>query len=81
MPYGNGWNDIGELRNKAMILHQEDPPLTTQIVAPIPLFAIRLPPVFHDLMASALGTLYCHSSHSPLLGQVIDNKGISIPIN
>ena len=64
-----------------MILHQEDLPLTAQIVAPRPLFVIRLPPVFHDRTASALGTLYCHNSHTPSSLHIIDNKGSSIPLN
>jgi len=64
-----------------MILHQEDFPLTAQIITPIPLFAIRLPSVLHDLAAFALGTLYFYNSHNPSSLPIIDNKGTSIPIN
>jgi hypothetical protein len=46
-----------------VILQEEDPPLTVDIIAPVPLFAIGLPSVAHNFTAPALRTLHCYDSH------------------
>ena len=46
-----------------LILQEKDPPLTVQVIAPKPLGAIGLPPVFHDRTAPALGTLDLDNRH------------------
>ena len=46
-----------------MIPPLEDPPPTIHVIAPIPLFAIGLSSVAHDLTTATLGTLDFYNSH------------------
>jgi len=46
-----------------VIPHEEDPPLTIHIIAPIALFAVGLPSVSHNLMTLTLRTLDFYNSH------------------
>jgi hypothetical protein len=47
-----------------VILQEKNPPLLVQILAPVALLAIGLPPVFHNLTASTPRTPYFHNRHS-----------------